>query len=95
MFSIPEIYITNLISILEWYLRMFHDLVSNVDYDTMELKRLINILYEDKTHKVENRYLYCLSNAIQTAMNYINECSISKQELNDIYDWFMPIYLKK
>ena len=81
-------------AILEWNLRTFHSPELPKDDFVIQWKRIVDSLYQNMKD-IDDKDLYYISYAVQSAKNYPGECEVSQSEVDELYDWVMPLYLKR
>ena len=91
--QIPSKSVKNLITILEWNIKTFHSPELPEDDFVKRWNQILDLLYQN-IKNIDDKYLYFISYAVQSAKNYPGECEVSPCEVDELFDWIMPLYLK-
>ena len=92
---IPKEYIENIITIVEWNLKEYHSPELPKDDFVIKWEKIVDLLTSKNLEVIDEKFLYYLNYAIQTAKNYVDECGVSENDVNKLFDWIMPLYLNK
>ena len=91
---IPKKHIENIITIVEWNLTSFHNVEFPDDDFVIRWRQIVDLLTSKNPEVIDDKFLYYLNYAIQTARNYVDDCGVSKKEVIEIYNWITSLYLK-
>lgn len=89
MINIPNQFTQEIQQVIEWHLRVY---VPEQDFD-LHLKRILERFFEKNRVagivQVEEKELFYINECISNAINYSQECGVSKEILWDIWDWIV------
>ena len=92
--QIPQTYIKNIITIVKWNLKEYHSPESPKDDFVIRWGQIVDLLTSKNVEVIDDKFLYYLNYAIQTARNYVDDCGVSEKEVIEIYNWITSLYLK-
>lgn len=95
MSTVPKEFLQSLIKVLEWYQEAYCDPQTRTE-TSIYLERLIDTLCieKDKTELTE-RYIILIKEAVESAMNYKEECGMPITDIEALRDWVWPLYKER